>query len=226
MLTRFGDFVLDPETRQLTTDDGAPVHLTRKAFDLLVLLAAHAPRVVSKSEIHERLWVDSFVSDATLVGLVKELRRAVCDVDPKTPVIRTVHGVGYAFGPSVSAGGAPGTARAHWLILEDRRVILRPGANIVGRDPSAEIWINATSVSRRHARIDVSAEVVVEDLGSKNGTTVRGQPVTGPEPVQDGDSLEFGWIRCVYRTASVGMSTETRSRRARRPKDSGESSDD
>ena len=58
---------------------GEPVHLTPKAFDLLSLLVEAAPRVVPKREIHERLWRGGVVTDATLVGLVKEIRRALDD---------------------------------------------------------------------------------------------------------------------------------------------------
>ena len=87
---RFGAFGLDADRRQLTCE-GADVHLTPKAFDLLALLVNEAPRVVRKAELHERLWPGTFVSDATLVGLVKELRRALDDRDSSAPILRTAH---------------------------------------------------------------------------------------------------------------------------------------
>ena len=43
------------------------------------------------------MWPTTFVSDATLVGLIKELRRALDDRDRAAPIIRTVQRVGYAF---------------------------------------------------------------------------------------------------------------------------------
>jgi DNA-binding winged helix-turn-helix (wHTH) protein len=64
--------------------------------DLLALLIAEAPRVVRKDELHQRLWPGTFVSDATLVGLIKEVRRALDDHDGEPPLIRTAHGVGCA----------------------------------------------------------------------------------------------------------------------------------
>ena len=67
----FGVFTLDSDQRQLT-GDGEVVHLMSKAFDLLGLLVAEAPRVVRKSELYEQLWPGTFVSDATLVSLVKK----------------------------------------------------------------------------------------------------------------------------------------------------------
>ena len=78
MSLQFGAFVFHADRRQLLRD-GAEVHLTPKAFDLLALLIARAPAVVPKAEIHEQLWPGTFVSDATLAGLVKEVRRALGD---------------------------------------------------------------------------------------------------------------------------------------------------
>ncbi len=96
----FRDFVLDPDRRQLLRD-GIEVHLTPKAFDLLALLIERAPAVVTKVEIHERLWPATFVSDVTLAGLVKEVRQALGG-DRGAPAIRTAHRVGYAFAePSI-----------------------------------------------------------------------------------------------------------------------------
>ena len=61
---RFGPFTLDSDRRQLTHSERGELHLTPKAFDLLALLVAEAPRVVRKGELHERLWPGTFVSDA------------------------------------------------------------------------------------------------------------------------------------------------------------------
>ena len=78
MEVQFGPFVLDVVQRRLTRN-GSEIHLTPMAFNLLALLVAEAPRVVPKQELHERLWPRTFVSEATLLGLVKELRRALDD---------------------------------------------------------------------------------------------------------------------------------------------------
>ena len=75
---KFGAFELDGGQRQLRRD-GREIHLTPKAFDLLGLLIEHAPQVVPKAELHRAMWPTSVVSDATLVGLIKELRRALDD---------------------------------------------------------------------------------------------------------------------------------------------------
>jgi DNA-binding winged helix-turn-helix (wHTH) protein len=69
------------------------VHLTPLAFTLLDLLIAEAPRVFTKEELHSRLWPDTFVSDAALTSLIKELRRALDDREARA-LIRTVNRIG------------------------------------------------------------------------------------------------------------------------------------
>ena len=210
--TRFGPFVLDAGRRQLLRNDRA-AHLTPKAFDLLVLLVNEAPRVVSKRELHERLWPGTFISDATLAGLIKELRRALDDHAPDVPIIRTAHRVGYAFCAPLDTVKPRSAGPWHWLVLRGRRVGLNEGENVVGRDPASEICLDDPSVSRRHARMVIDADGVrLEDLGSKNGTTVRGQAIHGVTALGGGDRLVFGSVVAVYRTSASGMSTETRSR--------------
>jgi DNA-binding winged helix-turn-helix (wHTH) protein len=211
-VTRFGPFVLDAGRRQLLRN-GRAAHLTPKAFDLLVLLVTEAPRVVSKRELHERLWPGTFISDATLAGLIKELRRALDDHAPDVPIIRTAHRVGYAFCAPLDTVKPRSMPPWHWLVLRGRRVALSEGENVVGRDPASEVCLDDPSVSRRHARMVIDADGVrLEDLGSKNGTTVRGQAIHGVTTLAGDDRLVFGSVVAVYRTSASGMSTETRSR--------------
>lgn len=220
MKLTFGAFTLDAP-RRLVTREGAEVHLTPKAYDLLHVLVTEAPRVLTKGELHDRLWTQAFVSDATLTGLVKELRKALNDCDRAAPLIRTVHGVGYAICGAVAGVTTTRAAVAlHWLVMRGRRVPLHPGSNVVGRDPDAEVWLDASGVSRRHARIEVStASVSLEDLGSKNGTTVGGTLIDTPVTLRDGDQIGFGGTPCVYRAAGNGMSTETRATHVTSPRD-------
>ena len=96
MTVRFGPCELDAARRQLLRE-GREIHLTPKAFELLTVLVDAAPRVVKKAELHDRLWPNGIVSDAMLVGLIKEIRRALDDRNKAMRLIRTVHRVGYAF---------------------------------------------------------------------------------------------------------------------------------
>lgn len=217
MVLRFGEFALDEERRQLTRA-GTSIHLTPKAFDLLLFLASKAPRVVSKAELHERLWPGTFVSDATLVGVVKEVRRALNDRDANAPILRTIHRVGYAFCPKPDGIEPAALPRVwHWLVVRGRRFALAEGENVIGRDPNSQVWLDESGVSRRHARVVIDRDgAKLEDLGSKNGTMVGGAPLQRVVVLRDGDRITFGSIVSVYRTSGAGMSTETQSRRRSR----------
>ena len=205
---RFGSFCLDLARRQLVRGAEA-VHLTPKAFDLLALLIGEAPRVVTKTELHERLWPGTFVSDATLVSLVKELRRALEDRDRHRPIIRTAHRVGYAFCSDTDIPPPTALRISHWLVVQGRRVLLQPGETVIGRDPLSTLCLDSAGVSRRHARIVVEeARVLLEDLGSKNGT-ILGDARVNQAVLQDGDRIHLGPVLLVYRASHSGMSTET-----------------
>jgi DNA-binding winged helix-turn-helix (wHTH) protein len=210
-MMRFGKFEFDAATRRVRRE-GADIHLAPKAFDLLAALLDGAPRVVSKRELHARLWPGGVVADATLVALVKQLRAALEDHDRAAPLIRTVHRVGYALEiPSTRRARALPTATARWLTWGQRRLPLASGENIVGRDEAASVRLDDPMVSRRHARILVSASgALIEDLGSKNGTFIEGESVAaGPKPLRDGAQLAFGTVRVIYGESGNGMPTLT-----------------
>jgi DNA-binding winged helix-turn-helix (wHTH) protein len=209
-VTRFGRFELDSARRQLRRD-GVPAHLGPKAFELLSLLVEASPRVVSKAELHERLWPRGLVSDATLASLVKELRRALGDRDRLNAVIRTVHRVGYAFeAPIERPQSTPMSPTVHWLLAGDRRLPLASGENIVGRAAQADVRIDHSTVSRRHARIVIAEEDArVEDLDSKNGTSVCGNRLAQPLMLRDGDRVAFGQALLTYRRVDSSPSTVT-----------------
>ena len=71
---RFGDFMLELGTRELTERETVR-HLSPKAFDLLSLLVESCPKVISKKTLIEYLWPDTFVAEVNLASLVAELRR-------------------------------------------------------------------------------------------------------------------------------------------------------
>jgi DNA-binding winged helix-turn-helix (wHTH) protein len=207
---RFGAFGFHADRRQLLRD-GLEVHLTPKAFDLLELLIRRAPAVVPKAEIHEHLWPGTFVSDATLAGLVKELRRALRD-DPGGVVIRTAHSVGYAFAGAIS-NGAPAAAPpgvTHWLVVGTERIALQDGTTVIGRDPEAAVWLDLAGVSRRHAQIILKdGTATLEDLRSKNGTLVGDRPVRGRVPLRNADRIQIATQLLVYQISGGGLSTAT-----------------
>lgn len=209
--TCFGPFVLDGVRHQLL-DDGRQVHLSPKAYELLKLLLAERPRALSKTELHERLWPGTFVTDATLASVAAEVRRALRDGGGDGPFIRTVHAFGYAFEAAATDldGGGPPQGPHAWLDGEHGRFELRPGENLLGRESDAVVPLEETIVSRHHARIVIGRETAtLEDLGSKNGTWVRGVRVTAPVPIEDGDEIRLGSVTFTFRTLRVPGSTDT-----------------
>jgi DNA-binding winged helix-turn-helix (wHTH) protein len=75
---RYGDFELNASERVLKRS-GEIVSLPLKAFEVLLALLERHGRVVSKEELIERVWPDSFVDEANLARHVYTLRRALCE---------------------------------------------------------------------------------------------------------------------------------------------------
>jgi DNA-binding winged helix-turn-helix (wHTH) protein len=211
---RFGDFVLDSETRQLRRA-GREIHLQPRAFDLLEVLLRERPRALAGARIRARLWPDAIVTDASLHVAVSDLRTALGE-DAKAPrYIRTVRRFGYAFGGDVteedaapaSSRGARSAARVIW---EQKTLPLEEGENVLGRDEDVSVRIDAPSVSRHHARIVVDgADAVLEDLGSKNGTFLKEEKVSAPVPLHDGDTFRVGRILLRFHCRPLAGSTRT-----------------
>lgn len=211
MKIRFGPFTLDLDTRQLTKGR-REVHLAPKAFELLATLVLDRPKAVSKAVLQQRLWPKTFVAEANLSNLVAEIREALGDRARAPLFVRTAHGFGYAFcGEATTLPGAPGPDRPScWLDWGRRRFPLSEGKHVVGRDPDVEIQLDASTVSRRHARLVVTAEgTVLEDFGSKNGTFRGGERVTSPVQLADGDSIRIGSLLVTFHVRAPSRSTET-----------------
>jgi pSer/pThr/pTyr-binding forkhead associated (FHA) protein len=70
---------------------------------------------------------------------------------------------------------------------------------LLGRGDSADIRLEDTFASARHARLVPQGEVMVlEDLGSTNGTYLNGEPLRGPQPLHVGDSIRIGDSEFVF----------------------------
>ncbi len=206
----FGEFTLDTESREFFRD-GQAVHISPKGFLLLEVLLERRPAAVPKSVLKDRLWPSSHVSEASLASLVAELRSALADDAREPRFIRTVHTYGYAFcgttdalTPAAAASGRRDD-RTCRLVWRDREITLAEGENLLGRDRQAVVWIDSATVSRRHAHIVVTdGEAVIEDLGSRNGTSVEGQKIHGPVRLADGDRLRLGAATMTFRVFTSG----------------------
>ncbi len=62
----------------------------------------------------------------------------------------------------------------------------------LGRGPTCDLRLGNMLISRRHCAFSLrDGRVWVEDLGSRNGTHINGEPVAEPRPVAHGDALEL-----------------------------------
>jgi DNA-binding winged helix-turn-helix (wHTH) protein len=209
MRLRVRDVLIDTERRQVSRNDEI-VPLSPKAYQLLVILVDARPRALSKDDLYKQLWPATFVVEANLSNLIGEIRSALNDSAQQAKFIRTVHGFGYAFcGDGIDEAPRTGAPR-YSLICGDEEFPLLPGENLIGRGLEAHVPLDATGVSRRHARILVSRDaVVLEDLGSKNGTFVSGERIDGVRAIAPDQELSFGPVRAVLHAASLAGSTES-----------------
>jgi DNA-binding winged helix-turn-helix (wHTH) protein len=209
---RFGPFTLDLGARQLLRGPEV-IRLSPKAFELLALLVERHPNAVSKRELHTGLWRGTFVSEVNLAVLVTEVRAALGDSPREPQFIRTVHRFGYAFcGATDRVVTNPPLAQSVgcWLAWREQRVLLRAGENVLGRDPTADVCVDAVGVSRRHAMIVVEGEAVtLHDLDSKNGTYTDDVRVESPVGLVDGVEIRLGPATLRFHQLATVTSTQT-----------------
>jgi pimeloyl-ACP methyl ester carboxylesterase len=96
---RFDNYALDLQRCALLRE-GAALRLRPKSFDVLRYLVEHAGRVVSKEELIQAVWKDTFVTDDSLVQCIREIRTVIRDDGNR--IIQTVARRGYLFAAALS----------------------------------------------------------------------------------------------------------------------------
>ncbi len=216
----FADCVLNLTSRQLSRG-GVVASLEPKMYTLLEVLIQRRPAVVTNEELDELLWPQVYVARTSLTRLVSELRAVLNDSPRDSRIIRTVYKTGYAFAaPVVTAAAeitaAEGTGSAALaastgvaLIWQGRTLPLAAGENIAGRGAECSIVVDATTVSRRHARIIVVyGGATIEDLRSTNGTHVNKTTISKPTRLKDGDEIALGKAEIKLRITNPSAPTE------------------
>jgi len=123
---RFGEFRLDPATRELWRGD-APVAVPPRAFDCIVYLVEHRERAVGRDELIAAVWGRTETGDGTLGQTVLAARRALDDTGKEQHAIRTVFRFGYHWVAPVEIAEntpleatPPDTVSAQAPTIEDR----------------------------------------------------------------------------------------------------------
>jgi DNA-binding winged helix-turn-helix (wHTH) protein len=106
----FGQFVLDSRKRTLSRAD-SPVSLTPKAFDVLLFLVQNPNRLVTKEELLQAVWGDTFVEEGNLTQYISHLRKALGDNPEDSGLIVTIARKGYQFTEDVTVTKAADIAK-------------------------------------------------------------------------------------------------------------------
>jgi len=109
-LYRFGQFALDSRKRTVARAD-APVPLTPKAFDVLLFLAQNPNRLVTKEELLQAVWGDTFVEEGNLTQYISHLRKALGENPEDARLIVTIARKGYQFTERVTVAEAADIAK-------------------------------------------------------------------------------------------------------------------
>ena len=102
--------------------------------------------------------------------------------------------------PCLQQISSPGRGSHHRLF---------PGKNIIGRSEEADVSLDDSSVSREHVELDVrEGGAIVRDLGSRNGTLVEGQRISGEEPITHNQRLKVGSYDFQFLTQAEPLAEE------------------
>jgi DNA-binding winged helix-turn-helix (wHTH) protein len=209
---RFEQFCFDSDQKALLRG-GEPVRLTPRAFRLLELLILRRPKAVSKRDLLDYVWCGNIVEEANLKTIVLEIRSALEERGGRPEVIRTVYGYGYAFAGQVEEEADSGTeSQAVVSVRWNTQSVLLPlGAHLIGRRPDCGVAIDEPSVSRVHARLEITRDVLrIEDLRSKNGTFIDGKRIAAPTELLNRCEIVIGEVSVqLARLDSGDASTQT-----------------
>jgi predicted ATPase/DNA-binding winged helix-turn-helix (wHTH) protein len=139
---QFGDFTLDV-AKGSVVKAGLEVKLRPKVFEALKYLVENAGRLVSKKELIQAVWPDSFVTDDSLVQCMVELRRALDDHEQQ--LLKTVPRRGYLFTANVTRHTVPAdssnddvereiTEPAFTKVRKKRFDLPSPRTSLIGRE--------------------------------------------------------------------------------------------
>ncbi|MEP7038564.1 MAG: winged helix-turn-helix domain-containing protein [Acidobacteriota bacterium] len=123
---KFFDFTLNPATRRLLIQN-EEVAVSSKAFDILSYLVENRGKIVSKDELFQMIWADSFVEENNLPVHISALRRVLGDKRGESRFIKTISGRGYSFIAPVEKSKTPSAA----LPKND-------GSNLVNNSPDKQ----------------------------------------------------------------------------------------
>lgn len=140
--------------------DGVAIPLEPKAMDVLLYLLAHRDRLVTKDELMDAVWKDTFVTPNVLTRAVAQLRKGLGDDSSEPRMIGTVSKRGYRFIAAVVETPASGPEPASHLATSGARRWALPGALVL-------LVIAAVAVAAWLSRDGRDASVAAETAATR-----------------------------------------------------------
>ncbi len=137
MTFAFGPFRLTP-ARGLLLEGDKPCQLGSRALDILTILVERAGETITKQELLDRAWPDTFVDDANLRVHVSALRKVLGDGQAATRYIINVMGRGYCFVAPVTRSDDAAPRSAPAIQASTRHNLPAPLSRVLGRADAIE----------------------------------------------------------------------------------------
>ena len=216
---QIGDWLVEPDLDRISRGDERRT-IRPRVTELLVALSHRSGELAATQYLVDAVWGTEFVTVNALTQLVAELRRALDD-DPKNPrYVETIPRRGYRliapFTPPGRSNRPDHPGELHFVLVDEdgAEVVLDPGESIIGRSPDATIRVDVPEISRHHVRIVVGGPTAtIEDLGSKNGTYLRGRRIEGTVEIGNADEIQIGADLARFRVRVIDDRTKTESQR-------------
>ena len=148
---QFGPFLIDIAERMLRRD-GETVPLTPKAFDVLVALIEKPGQLISKEELLQKVWPDTFVEESNLSYNIFALRKALGDTAERSVYVETVPKKGYRFRASVGPATPPGNAQPASSLAENPVERRSPARRVMARSQSCHFAWDRPALRSRWSR--------------------------------------------------------------------------
>jgi len=212
---RFGEFELDPASRELMRN-GERVALPPKSFECLAYLVAHRDRAVGRDELIAAVWGRVELADTVVAQTLLRARKAINDTGERQSTVRTVPRFGYRWVAPVQEALEADTAPGETAPLDVARVEdasdAPAQAHPVEADTTASTAIAPQSSARgpRTSRVWLAAIAAVAALAIVATWLWSGHPSGTPPPVSAGaqqdvvlvlpvavspDDNENAWVR-------------------------------
>lgn len=183
----FGPYTLETSSVMLLRGS-KPIPLTKKRYEILLLLVENAGQVMEKEAIIERVWPDQFVEEANLANNIHALRRLI-ELDPRHPkLIVTVPGRGYKFQEEVlvstDSPDAETAARIDkWAAFERRRKTIYVGITLALVAAGFTGWLISRAISAREKAVNSFPQPLTAYPGVERS----------PALTADGKLIAFSW---------------------------------